>query len=94
MVSGLAELNEIRFDAVHLLIDLPVIRCLLFQIVLQVPFAVHNLTYSRFQFVVVSHDSRRNNYCCQKYITYCQYMRQLLYFYKKGTFGFSNSEAI
>lgn len=43
LVPGLAELNQVRLDAVHLLVDLPVVGRLFLQVHLQVPLAVHDL---------------------------------------------------
>ncbi len=48
LVPGLAELDQIRFDAVHLLVDLSVVGCLFLQIFLQSTFAVHDFTDPRF----------------------------------------------
>lgn len=56
LVPGLAELDQVRFDAVHLLVDLSVVGRLLLQVDLQVPLAVHDLADPRLQLVVVLHD--------------------------------------
>ena len=56
LVSGLAELDQVGLDAVHLLVDLPVVGRLLLQLHLQVALAVHDLTYPGLQLVIVPHD--------------------------------------
>ena len=56
LISRFAELDQIRLDAVHLLVDLPVVGRLLLQLHLQVALAVHNLTYPGLQLVIVPHD--------------------------------------
>lgn len=56
LVPGLAKLDQVRFDAVHLLVDLPVVGRLLLQVHLQVALAVHDLADPRLQLVVVLHD--------------------------------------
>lgn len=57
LVSGLAELDQVRFDAVHPFVDLPVVCCLFLQVFLQPTLAVNYFTYPGFQLLVVSYDS-------------------------------------
>lgn len=56
LVPGLAELDQVWFDAVHLLVDLSVVGSLFLQVHLQVTFAVHNLADARLQLVIVFHN--------------------------------------
>lgn len=56
LVPGLAELDQVRFDAVHLLVDLSVVGRLLLQVHLQVALAVHDLADAGLELVVVLHD--------------------------------------
>lgn len=49
LVSDLAELHEIRLEAVHLLVDLSVIRDLVSQVLLQLTLAVVDLLHARLQ---------------------------------------------
>lgn len=55
LIPGLPELDEIGLDAVHLLVDLPVVGRLLLQVFLQTALAVHDLTDARFQLFVIYH---------------------------------------
>lgn len=59
LVPGLAELDQVWFDAVHLLVDLSVVGGLFLQVDLQVTFTVHDLTDPRLQLVVVLHDPEK-----------------------------------
>lgn len=59
LVSGLAELDEVRLDAVHPLVDLPVVCCLFLQVFFQPALAVYYFTNPRFQLLVISHDPGR-----------------------------------
>lgn len=56
LVSDLAKLHEIRFEAVHLLVDLSVIRDLLPQVLLQLTLAVVDLLHTRLQTLRVALD--------------------------------------
>lgn len=56
LFSDFAELHEIWLEAVHLLVDLSVIRHLLSQILLQLSLAVVNLFHARFQTLGVALD--------------------------------------
>lgn len=56
LVSDLAELHEIRLEAVHLLVDLSVIRDLLSQVLLQLTLAVMDLLHTRLQTLRVALD--------------------------------------
>lgn len=49
LVSDLAELHEIRFEAVHLLVDLPVVGDLLPQVLFQLTLTVVDLLHARLQ---------------------------------------------
>lgn len=55
LIPGLPELDEIWLDAVHPLVDLPVVSCLFLQVFLQTTLAVHDLTDARLQLLVVHH---------------------------------------
>lgn len=56
LVPGLAELDQVWLDAVHLLVNLSVVGRLFLQVDLQVALAVHNLADSRLELIVVLHD--------------------------------------
>lgn len=56
LVSDLAELHEIRFEAVHLLVNLPVVGHLLSQVLLQLALAVVDLLHSGLQTLRVALD--------------------------------------
>lgn len=56
LVSDLAELHEIRFEAVHLLVDLPIVGHLLLQVLLQLALAVMDLLHSGLQTLRVALD--------------------------------------
>lgn len=60
LVSGLAELDEVRLDAVHPLVDLSVVCRLFLQIFLQSTLAVYDFTYPGLQLLIVAHDSENN----------------------------------
>lgn len=59
LVSGLAQLNEVRLDAVHPLVDLSVVCCLLLKILLQPSLTVYYFTYPGLQLLVVPHDPKK-----------------------------------
>lgn len=59
LVSDLAELHEIRFEAVHLLVDLPVVGHLLPQVLLQLALTVMDLFHSGLQTLRVALDPER-----------------------------------
>jgi len=56
LIPGLSELDEIRLNAVHPLVNLSVVRRLLLQIFLKTSLAIHNFTDTRFQLLIVDHD--------------------------------------
>lgn len=47
LVSGLSQLNEVRFNAVHALVNLAILGRLLLQVLLQPSSAVDNFTDAR-----------------------------------------------
>lgn len=59
LVSGLAELDEVGLDAVHPLVDLPVVGSLFLQVLLQSPLAVYDLTNPGLQLLVVAHNPKK-----------------------------------
>lgn len=56
LVSDFAELHEIWLEAVHLLVDLPVVSDLLSQVLLQLTLAVVDLLHTRLQTLRVALD--------------------------------------
>ena len=56
LIPDLAELHEVRLEAVHLLVDLPVVRDLLSQVLLQLTLAVVDLLHARLQTLRVALD--------------------------------------
>lgn len=70
LVSDFAELHEIRLEAVHLLVDLPVVGDLLSQVLLQLTLAVVDLLHTRLQTLRVALDPESTewqNYKCLKW---------------------------
>lgn len=58
LLSDFAQLHEIRLEAVHLLVDLSVIRHLLSQVLLQLSLAVVDLFHARLQALRVALDPK------------------------------------
>lgn len=69
LVSDFAELHEIRLEAVHLLVDLSVIRDLLPQVLLQLTLAVVDLLHTRLQTLRVALDPDSREW--QNYVSEC-----------------------